>query len=399
MVMEIQDRCDQYDATSAKRMTILSGFYGSTKKHECLQQVHEFVYKEIGIVINIEDVFFIGSATPREIVIILQSVTEKKNLYQHKSKLKDIVNKDGKPYFFRDYRPPTANDTNRRCAEITKQMQTMDDVEQKEITIQGRSIYIGQEEYKKKILPPNATTVLLQPIEELNRVLSIQVQDGARMAHKENYFTGYTIAAADAGMIKDAYMKLRLNHAEARHIVCAWNIPGLNRFECEDYADDQDLGMGSVLLKQLQDNNITHRAIFVVRKCGQKLNQDRAECYRQVAVKTLQINPANSVLKTQQQIPALEPPVSAPSTDRPTYSAPLEKMLSSMNCISFAEAVKKKYEQPRNTTTARGRAYYRPGRARGNRGRGRMVPNNERRVYNPKPVTSTKTNEERDDVE
>ena len=75
-----------------------------------------------------------------------------------------------------------------------------------------------------------------------------------------------------------------------KHIVCAWVVPGTDKYESESYCDDGDHGIGSKLLQMLQDNNIRCRAIYIVRKCGEKLNADRYAQYFKCASETVRMN-------------------------------------------------------------------------------------------------------------
>ena len=48
-------------------------------------------------------------------------------------------------------------------------------------------------------------------------------------------------------------MKMRLLYPEANHIICAYRIPGLERFYCEDYCDDGEISGGAELLRWMTE--------------------------------------------------------------------------------------------------------------------------------------------------
>ena len=97
-----------------------------------------------------------------------------------------------------------------------------------------------------------------------------------------NKFTAYTVCSNSTEEIQEMYSYIRLNHADARHIVCVWSICGTEKYTDEDYCEDEETGVGAPLLKILKDNNIKSRAVFIVRKCGEKLNDKRVYHYVQV---------------------------------------------------------------------------------------------------------------------
>ena len=117
-----------------------------------------------------------------------------------------------------------------------------------------------------------------------------------------NVFTPYTIATTDIDRIRDAYMKIRLNHANARHIVCAWSVSGPRIYENNDYCDDEEHGAGKEILDLMLDNAITCRAIFVVRKCGVRLNNERLPTYIEAVQQMMLQCPENAVTKIKQTI-------------------------------------------------------------------------------------------------
>ena len=91
-------------------------------------------------------------------------------------------------------------------------------------------------------------------------------------------------------------------HAEARHIVCIWRIPGMNIHECNDGCDDEDYGVSQAILDWMKKQDITHKAILVVRNCAGKLYSDRMTTYIQAAEKVMKEFPMNSILHRQQLI-------------------------------------------------------------------------------------------------
>ena len=90
--------------------------------------------------------------------------------------------------------------------------------------------------------------------EELDDVLKTKTAKGPQIKEKDSIFVGYTVDAKDFRIIRQAYLKIRLLNARARHVVCAYNLPGAETFHMQDYADDDENGAGRVLLQFLLQN-------------------------------------------------------------------------------------------------------------------------------------------------
>ena len=96
-VRELQEKSELNDINNTKRMFILSGFEASSKKHICRKQLDSFFTTELEVDVVIEDFYFIGRETtdkeqPRDIVIMLQSIQQRRIVFQNVSKIKTYVN-------------------------------------------------------------------------------------------------------------------------------------------------------------------------------------------------------------------------------------------------------------------------------------------------------------------
>ena len=109
--------------------------------------------------------------------------------------------------------------------------------------------------------------------------MSKEAQYSVTVEENMNKFIGYSACVQSFQEVEDLYMKMRLNHAEARHIVCVWSLPGIKKHEVMDVCDDEEYGVASPLLQMFKENNITHRAVFIVRKVGNKLTAQRIQLY------------------------------------------------------------------------------------------------------------------------
>ena len=93
-----------------------------------------------------------------------------------------------------------------------------------------------------------------------------------------------------------ALLKMKCLFTSASHIICVYRIPGIQKHICEDYQDDRDHGCGRSILNWMKENEITCRAIFIVRKSnGLKIGARRFQLYSEAAISVIQAFPVNSI--------------------------------------------------------------------------------------------------------
>ena len=78
----------------------------------------------------------------------------------------------------------------------------------------------------------------------------------------------YAIDSADYTTIRQAYHKIRLLNARAKHVVCAYSIKGTEKYYCNDFVDDNDHGVGKALLDAMISSDVQCKAVYIVRYCG-----------------------------------------------------------------------------------------------------------------------------------
>ena len=301
---DIQEKLENIEIANNKRMVILSGLIiEGTKKAECRRGVEMFISDMVGQTVEVDDVYYIGNASPRDIVITLQNMSDKRHIFQNVDHIKNMKNAHGKKYFFRDYLTASQNEKKKKGQHIADVVNNREAVNKEDVTSSRTSIFVGEKEYKKLIKEPDATRVLNMPLQMLNEILAAEVDRYPEVTvHKGNRFTGYSLCTNSIEDIQKVYMKLCLNHAEARHIVCCWNVPGVNEYESADSCDDGELGVSLPILQMMLQNQVENRAIFTVRNYGEKLYSERIPQYKSVAKKIIEAFPFNSITNKQQQI-------------------------------------------------------------------------------------------------
>ena len=298
IIQELQDRIDRLEINNAKRMVTISGFYCSDKKKIYIQQLYDFFQKELGVKVYIEEAYKSGSSSPPSLIVTLQSVKEKKSIFQNISNIKDLVNKDGKKIFINDYRTPAQLSKRSREKEIREEMSTRQPAQKKEIVFSKGSIQIDGEPYVRKIKVPDTSELVLMTDEELQRVMQVKITQGPSISKQNSKFLCYTMPANNFQDVEVGYMKTKMDHPGARHVAAVWILPGIQKQEVEDYQEDDEFGLGKIILQRLKKSEVMSRAVFLVRYYGgQKMGADRFECYIRAMELALERAPENSITR------------------------------------------------------------------------------------------------------
>ena len=152
----------------------------------------------------------------------------------------------------------------------------------------------------KQVKVPDSAEVLLMDETELETILNMKITTGKKYAVKSNTFVPYAISTDNFSEIQRAYMNVKLANAGARHIVCAWNIPGEETALCCDFQDDEDHGAGRAIAQLLCDNDIQAKAVFIARYSSMKLGNLRFQAYTNAAAAVLNQAPYNTILQKEQ---------------------------------------------------------------------------------------------------
>ena len=126
----------------------------------------------------------------------------------------------------------------------------------------AEKLMIKGQRYQQPVTEPKNADLIKMTVEQLDTIYAIKPVHGERIYKFSSSFLGYTLATHTYQQINNAYKKLRLLHGDARHIVCAFRIPGRVLHECESYCDGSEHGAGCVLLTWMRKKKIdTRRSI------------------------------------------------------------------------------------------------------------------------------------------
>ena len=300
ITQDVVRRLDQMEISNAKRMAILTGLSFSEKKKDLILQLKRLFQDELHMHIGIEDAYRLGEGVIPPIVIIFETAGDKHAIFSAKKALGRIKGDKGASVYLNDYLPAPMNEKKRRERDITKEYKADKD-DKTELTNVKGGLKVGTELYRKKVSAPGPTDLLDISPEDFDEVMKIQVLKGPQIKVKDSYFQGYVLDTDNHEKIRQGYLKIRLLHARAKHVVCAYCVPHGAKQHAHDYDDDEDHGVGRILLKELRRNDVTNRAVFIVRYCGkEKLNQQRYGAYLSAATQAMEKYPYNKIAKAKQ---------------------------------------------------------------------------------------------------
>ena len=308
VIKEQANRLDKLDMERARCSIIIKNLYTGPRIIDAKLEVYKLLYEYMQVDVTVNDVYFQAQYSPRPIVVVLLNFEHKKRVFGAIKKIAHLRNKDGKKYFFQDYYTPEVNANRNRYQQIFDMYQD-NQAQQEKISATSQELTIGTQKYVKKVQEPAVHEILKLDLSEIRGILASKLYQGKQINEQGSAFLGFTLCVQTHREIRQAYQKLKIVHAGARHIVCAYSIPGQEKHYCNDYCDDGEHGAGKRLLSLLMENGITSRVVFVVRYChGQKIGVTRHKCFAQAAMNAVNTNKYNHFTKTTQEMTLEEDP-------------------------------------------------------------------------------------------
>ena len=297
---DIKQRLDNVESSGARKAVSITGLYLYGQKHEKITQLEGFIDQKLGVQVSVDEIFMLGSKEPKTVIAYLQSVYDKRQIMKYKHYLKKHQNKDGKPVFINEYTPATPLEKMRK----EKKIKEDNEKRQKPLEIKyvKGALTIQGETFKPKVsIPTPKEMVDLEP-EEITEILKMDLQTANPIHQDRSVFQGYTATVRNYQEIRKLYIKAKLMQPSARHIICAYNLPGEPTYYTQGHCDDGEPAAGRLLLEWMVRNKMVNRVIFVSRKYGGvRMGMDRFECYIQAAKAVLMEHPFNKVLQKEQK--------------------------------------------------------------------------------------------------
>ena len=305
---DLEQKMERMELNDARKAATISNFLTGVKKEERLHDLYHFFLQELHVEIGIDDVYSIGQNQPPTLVIVFQTMEDKRILFDHKSALKSYQNPDKSKVYIKDYIPAATKEKRRREQDIFANNKALKPEEGKlNMKFVNGNLSIQGNTYRKKVTSPSPTELIDISPQRLTAILSKPLHKGDSVSQNGNTFTTFTAAVKSHQQIREFYIKMKLSYPTAKHIVCAYMIPGAEPHYDMDYCDDGDHGAGQQVLKLMKESKLEARVLFVVRASnGTKLGTDRHECYVQSAKSAMLKHPFSSILKIHQKLAVKE---------------------------------------------------------------------------------------------
>ena len=303
MIQELQQKVERLELSNAKKMFTLSSFPCSDKKRIYKRQLEAFISEEMGLEVDIEDIYKMGSKKPELLVVTVSSSDVKKKIFANIYKIKDLVNKDGKKFFFRSFTPSATMERRKREQDIVEENESLPDLKKRNIVYGKNGMSIDGEPYRKKIHVPDPAKIIQMEDKLICEIMEAHAVKGQKVIKSGSEFVPYTASVCSFEEINKVYGKVKLENPGARHVVAVWCIPGKNTYFTQDFQEDQEYGIGRRALKIMLENNLNNRAFFIARYYGgEKMHEDRFKCYLQAMKNALDKQPQNTITKASQSI-------------------------------------------------------------------------------------------------
>ena len=304
---KLEKRVSYLEAKTKKPSVLLSGLRVDSDKKIAKLQIKTFFTDSLGVATEIEDVYEVGDKDTKKLVVAFEDSEQKSEVLKNKMSLKGLVNKEGIPFYVNDHVSAEINEKRTRERQIF-QDNKRNTANQLEMSFFRGGLKIQNEVYKSKVSAPSPSDILDLTEDEFKKTLDMPVQQGERVTATGNVIVGFNMCTTSHQEINKAYIKMKLKYPQSKHIVCVYNIPGIERHFCADYDDDGDTGVGRKLLGMMKNNNVSSRAIFLVRYSnGTKLGLDRFRLYMEAAKNAIKAHPYNKITKKEDVITSMSP--------------------------------------------------------------------------------------------
>ena len=306
MSVEIGDlttRIENIELNSSKKMVIMTGYtVVYQKKADVLQELNEFLDHAMGLQICVDDYFLLGAVSPKPVVLVLQTMEDKRTILRNKQQLSELRDVSGRKIFINDYLPQAAQEKKRRDQQILDEMENLG--KQDDVTYFKGNLAIDGQVYQKKVLPPTPKQLIDLEPKELDALLRLKTRKGNQYSHSNSKFISYCAEVKTHDQINQLYVKIKMIKPDARHVACAYSIQYDEVQYTKDFHDDGEPGVGRMLLDLMEQKQLKNIVVFATRVYGGiRMGAERFSCYMKATKTCLGLNPDEEVEKPLKRKP------------------------------------------------------------------------------------------------
>ena len=239
----------------------------------------------------------------RPIQVKLSDPGHKGLLFKYVSNIQNKVNEKEQKFTLGDQVTGERADTQRWHRDTRKQNKKLTMAEKLKISVKKGNLFINNERFEMQVQCPRRSefiNVPLQRLEKYNHCMTTKLTEGEAIQVDDSKFIGYSAEILEIQDVVELYETLRFHHLDAKHIVCAYRLPGRQFPQLQAYKDDGETGAGRRLLYLMRDADIMNRVIFVVRYYKHHIGAKRFIAYKNAASSAICRKPYNSTRKELQ---------------------------------------------------------------------------------------------------
>ena len=242
------------------------------KKEETRQQLFEEVTSffkntmQIEEEIGLADAYRVGAGNTRSVVVKLQHPDDKSIIFANASNLKEKTNSKKKAYYVQQENSDQMNEVRQHYSELVRENKENDT----KLTIKMRrgNIMVNNETMKAKVSAPTVAEIIQLTEAERETIRACKLTTGGEHVEKGSEFISYAVKVKSVAEVDRAYKKMRIKHAGATHVICAYRLDNPIGPYRQQAVDDGDFGLGRAALKVLKKKEIVNTCIFIVRYYG-----------------------------------------------------------------------------------------------------------------------------------
>ena len=239
-------------------------------KDETKQNLFELVKSlfsgvmEIEQEIEVNDVYRMGEGRVRPIMIKLRFPLDKAIIYANASKLKGKANSMKKPYYVQDDQSDQQGEVRRFYKDLMAENKEKEQNAKLNIKMNKGRIMVNNEVVRQKVKVPLQAELLRLTDTELEKVQATKTIPGPEHVEKGSDYYSYICKVTSVNEVQRAYQKMKIKHADATHVSCAYRLEDPVGPYRQQAIDDNDFGVGRSILKIMKEKELTQRCVFVV---------------------------------------------------------------------------------------------------------------------------------------
>ena len=223
---------------------------------------------EIKEEISITEIRRVGSGRSRPILVKLENVQDKSIIFKNASKLKGKRNARKKLYFVQDDMADFQAESRQQYKDLRKENEEKDNEDRDTIKYSRGDIMINGQKKCAIVSAPTAATVLRLTQKELEYTKAFKLVRSATHSEKNSDYYSFVAKVSNIEQVNTAYNKVRIKHADATHISCAYRLQQPEGAVDQEMIDDGDFGISRAMMKAMKQKDVTELAVFIVRYYG-----------------------------------------------------------------------------------------------------------------------------------